>query len=51
LHAARVLSSLKELKTTEYFALDVFLRDRDRVFLTSATTSRGAEVLGSEAAA
>jgi predicted dithiol-disulfide oxidoreductase (DUF899 family) len=33
--------------TTEYFALDVFLRDGDRVFLTYATTSRGVEALGS----
>ena len=28
--------------TTEYFALDVFLRAGDRVFLTYATTGRGA---------
>jgi predicted dithiol-disulfide oxidoreductase (DUF899 family) len=33
--------------TTEYFALDVFLRDDDRVFLTYATTARGVEALGS----
>ncbi len=33
--------------TTEYFALDVFLRDGDRVFLTYATSSRGVEMLGS----
>jgi predicted dithiol-disulfide oxidoreductase (DUF899 family) len=33
--------------TTEYFALDVFVRDGDRVFLTYATTSRGVEALGS----
>jgi predicted dithiol-disulfide oxidoreductase (DUF899 family) len=33
--------------TTEYFALDVFLRDGDRVFLTYATTARGVEALGS----
>jgi predicted dithiol-disulfide oxidoreductase (DUF899 family) len=33
--------------TTEYFALDVFLRDRERVFLTYATTGRGVEALGS----
>jgi predicted dithiol-disulfide oxidoreductase (DUF899 family) len=33
--------------TTEYFALDVFLRDGDRVFLTYATTGRGVEALGS----
>ena len=33
--------------TTEYFKLDVFLRDGDRVFLTYATTGRGVEALGS----
>ena len=33
--------------TTEYFALDVFLRDGERVFLTYATRSRGVEALGS----
>jgi len=33
--------------TTEYFALDVFLRDGERVFLTYATTGRGVEALGS----
>lgn len=33
--------------TTEYFALDVFLRDGDRVFLTYVTRSRGVEALGS----
>jgi predicted dithiol-disulfide oxidoreductase (DUF899 family) len=33
--------------TTEYFALDVFLRVGDRVFLTYATTGRGVEALGS----
>jgi predicted dithiol-disulfide oxidoreductase (DUF899 family) len=33
--------------TTEYFALDVFLRDGDRVFLTYMTRSRGVEALGS----
>jgi predicted dithiol-disulfide oxidoreductase (DUF899 family) len=33
--------------TTEYFALDVFLRDGDRVFLTYETRSRGVEALGS----
>jgi predicted dithiol-disulfide oxidoreductase (DUF899 family) len=34
--------------TTEYFALDVFIRDDEgRVFLTYATTSRGVEALGS----
>ena len=33
--------------TTDYFALDVFLRDGDRVFLTYETRSRGVEALGS----
>ena len=33
--------------TTESFALDVFLRDGDRVFLTYATRGRGVEALGS----
>jgi predicted dithiol-disulfide oxidoreductase (DUF899 family) len=33
--------------TSEYFALDVFVRDRERVFLTYATTGRGVEALGS----
>ena len=33
--------------TTEYFKLQVFLRDADRVFLTYETTSRGVEALGS----
>lgn len=33
--------------TTEYFALDVFLRDGERVFLTYATKGRGVEALGS----
>jgi predicted dithiol-disulfide oxidoreductase (DUF899 family) len=33
--------------TTEFFALDVFLRDGDRVFLTYATGGRGVEALGS----
>jgi len=33
--------------TTEYFALQVFLRDGDRVFLTYETRSRGVEALGS----
>ena len=37
----------QQLGTTEYFALDVFLRDHDRVFLTYATGSRGVEALGS----
>jgi predicted dithiol-disulfide oxidoreductase (DUF899 family) len=31
--------------TTEYFALDVFLRDGDRVFLAYATTGRGSRLL------
>jgi predicted dithiol-disulfide oxidoreductase (DUF899 family) len=33
--------------TTEYFALDVYLREDDRVFLTYRTRSRGVEALGS----
>lgn len=33
--------------TTEYFSLDVYLRDGDRVFLTYATRGRGVEALGS----
>jgi predicted dithiol-disulfide oxidoreductase (DUF899 family) len=33
--------------TSEHFALDVFLRDGERVFLTYATTGRGVEALGS----
>ena len=33
--------------TTEYFSLDVYLRDSERVFLTYATRSRGVEALGS----
>lgn len=33
--------------TTEYFKLDVYLRDGDRVFLTYWTRSRGVEALGS----
>ncbi len=33
--------------TKEYFALDVFLRDDDRVFLTYETRGRGVESLGS----
>ncbi len=37
----------KACGTTDYFALDVFLRDRDRVLLTYATTGRGVEALGS----
>jgi predicted dithiol-disulfide oxidoreductase (DUF899 family) len=32
--------------TTEYFALDVFLRDGDRVFLAYVTRDRGIEALG-----
>jgi predicted dithiol-disulfide oxidoreductase (DUF899 family) len=36
-----------ERGTTEYFSLDVYLRDGDRVFLTYATTGRGVEALGS----
>lgn len=33
--------------TTEFFSLDVFLRDGERVFLTYATRGRGVEALGS----
>jgi predicted dithiol-disulfide oxidoreductase (DUF899 family) len=33
--------------TTEYFSLDVLLRDGERVFLTYATRGRGVEALGS----
>ena len=33
--------------TTEFFSLDVYLRDGERVFLTYATTGRGVEALGS----
>lgn len=33
--------------TTEYFALQVLLRDDDRAFLTYETRSRGVEALGS----
>jgi predicted dithiol-disulfide oxidoreductase (DUF899 family) len=33
--------------TTEYFKLDVYLRDGERVFLTYSTTGRGVEALGS----
>jgi predicted dithiol-disulfide oxidoreductase (DUF899 family) len=33
--------------TTEYFSLDVYLREGDRVFLTYATNGRGVEALGS----
>jgi predicted dithiol-disulfide oxidoreductase (DUF899 family) len=35
------------LGTTEWFALNVFLRDEDRAFLTYETRSRGVEALGS----
>ena len=34
-------------ETTEYFKLDVYLRDSDRVFLTYETRGRGVEALGS----
>ena len=37
----------EKLETTEYFALDVFLRDGDDVYLTYATRGRGVEALGS----
>ena len=37
----------KACGTSEYFALDVFIRDGERVFLTYATTGRGVEALGS----
>jgi predicted dithiol-disulfide oxidoreductase (DUF899 family) len=33
--------------TSEYFKLQVFLRDGDRVFLTYETTGRGVEAIGS----
>ncbi len=33
--------------TTEYFSLDVFLRDGERVFLSYATNGRGVEAVGS----
>ena len=33
--------------TSEYFALQVFIRDADRVFLTYETRGRGVEALGS----
>ncbi len=33
--------------TTEFFSLDVYVRDGDRVFLSYATTGRGVEALGS----
>jgi predicted dithiol-disulfide oxidoreductase (DUF899 family) len=37
----------RERGTTEYFSLDVYVRDGERVFLTYATTGRGVEALGS----
>jgi predicted dithiol-disulfide oxidoreductase (DUF899 family) len=37
----------KALGTSEYFALNVFLRDGDRAFLSYTTTGRGVEALGS----
>jgi predicted dithiol-disulfide oxidoreductase (DUF899 family) len=37
----------RTLGTSEYFALNVFLRDGDRAFLTYTTTGRGVEALGS----
>lgn len=37
----------QECGTTEYFALDVFIRDGERVFLTYETRGRGVEALGS----
>ena len=37
----------KACGTSEYFALDVFLREGERVFLAYATTGRGVEALGS----
>jgi predicted dithiol-disulfide oxidoreductase (DUF899 family) len=37
----------RALGTSEYFALNVFLRDGDRAFLTYTTTGRGVEALGS----
>jgi predicted dithiol-disulfide oxidoreductase (DUF899 family) len=36
----------KARDTTEYFKLDVYLRDGDRVFLTYETRGRGVETLG-----
>jgi predicted dithiol-disulfide oxidoreductase (DUF899 family) len=36
----------KARDTTEWFSLDVFIRDGDRVFLTYATRGRGVEALG-----
>lgn len=41
-------SDFQEMRgTTEYFSLDVYLRDGDRAFLTYETRSRGVEALGS----
>lgn len=37
----------KARRTDEYFALDVYLRDGDRTFLTYSSTGRGVEALGS----
>jgi predicted dithiol-disulfide oxidoreductase (DUF899 family) len=37
----------RERGTSEYFALDVFLRDGERLFLTYSTNGRGVEALGS----
>jgi predicted dithiol-disulfide oxidoreductase (DUF899 family) len=37
----------KDCGTSEYFALQVFLRDGDRLFLTYETRGRGVEALGS----
>jgi predicted dithiol-disulfide oxidoreductase (DUF899 family) len=37
----------QQLGTSEYFALNVFLRDGDRAFLTYETRGRGVEALGS----
>ena len=41
------LSFQEACGTTEYFRLQVFLRDGDRVYQTYETTSRGVEALGS----
>ena len=43
----RRASSSSACGTSEYFALDVFLRDGDRAFLTYETRGRGVEALGS----
>jgi predicted dithiol-disulfide oxidoreductase (DUF899 family) len=37
----------KARETSEYFKLDVYIRDGDRVFLTYETRARGVETLGS----